>query len=796
MIASYPQGKLDKDLAKFLPQPQRQISGMLKKLLKKFTYSAFILLSSLLLFNPPSIQNVHADQTQDIIQSAKTNGCLWSGLLNGAGDDYNVQSHFDDEFIPMLVRSRCLFLSRSVETWAKPPDFAKIRANIQRIKAASGKDYIYEMMIAEAIPATYKSEFGSEYSQFDFSAMCADQQPVDYGRPQNCIPSLDKPEYRRYLEYVTQQAIDSGIRSFLFGQVYFQDPNWNTQPLIRQVIQPMRDYAAGKGTVIVIGAQTNHIITPSYLQNFDYILGGVFFDDSGSINFDSQCKNNTAPNSNGNPWWDCAAHLWHDTYRNSANNVLITLDHESILDDDIHRFARLSKTDRAALLSQLYSYMQSKNVGFIMPFLVNLSSNLRGNECYGLYPWIYSAANSGGSEKSDLNPRAYSCQDESAINSILPSAFPLQQQIDNLPVSGGEVFLPAGTYILDTASGGVETFPDGSPIQSAIVINKNNVTLRGEGPSTVLQLAPNTKMRAVSITSSNVTIKDLVIDGNKNQRDGSVPWPNGDVVDALLYASSTASDITIENVEVKNGIEDGIGFWKASNVLAQNNYSHDNGTPQAGGAGISLSGVTHATARDNRIENNTATGIWSAFDANDVKILNNTVSNNASGGITIGGGTVDVGLGANNSGFEVKNNILSGNGSAGFASITIFASQNGTLDRNRIDTSPYDNIQIDGTQNILSADWTISRNVCSSEPGIRDLGRSQNIVLKSNLCQTNLTQQTPPADLDLNAKVDIFDYNLLVSEFGQTGDKQSDIDLNGKVDIFDYNILVANFGKT
>lgn len=51
-------------------------------------------------------------------------------------------------------------------------------------------------------------------------------------------------------------------------------------------------------------------------------------------------------------------------------------------------------------------------------------------------------------------------------------------------------------------------------------------------------------------------------------------------------------------------------------------------------------------------------------------------------------------------------------------------------------------------------------------------------------------------DLNADGKVDIFDYNLLVTNFGKTGSNiVGDIDNNGKVDIFDYNQLVANFGK-
>lgn len=53
------------------------------------------------------------------------------------------------------------------------------------------------------------------------------------------------------------------------------------------------------------------------------------------------------------------------------------------------------------------------------------------------------------------------------------------------------------------------------------------------------------------------------------------------------------------------------------------------------------------------------------------------------------------------------------------------------------------------------------------------------------------------ADLDHNGRVDIFDYNILVQNFGNAAcGNVADIDGNCKVDIFDYNILVGNFGKT
>jgi hypothetical protein len=53
-------------------------------------------------------------------------------------------------------------------------------------------------------------------------------------------------------------------------------------------------------------------------------------------------------------------------------------------------------------------------------------------------------------------------------------------------------------------------------------------------------------------------------------------------------------------------------------------------------------------------------------------------------------------------------------------------------------------------------------------------------------------------DIDGNRKVDIFDYNTLVGNFGKSGigPTGGDIDNNGTVNIFDYNTIVGNFGKT
>ncbi|MBI3384569.1 hypothetical protein HY030_00020 [Candidatus Gottesmanbacteria bacterium] len=54
-------------------------------------------------------------------------------------------------------------------------------------------------------------------------------------------------------------------------------------------------------------------------------------------------------------------------------------------------------------------------------------------------------------------------------------------------------------------------------------------------------------------------------------------------------------------------------------------------------------------------------------------------------------------------------------------------------------------------------------------------------------------------DISENNKIDIFDYNRLVEDFGPnmpTAGSPADFDKNNKVDIYDYNLLVENFTKT
>ncbi len=73
-------------------------------------------------------------------------------------------------------------------------------------------------------------------------------------------------------------------------------------------------------------------------------------------------------------------------------------------------------------------------------------------------------------------------------------------------------------------------------------------------------------------------------------------------------------------------------------------------------------------------------------------------------------------------------------------------------------------------------------------------------VMPSSTSQPTSTPSSCPkallGDIDCDGRIGIFDYNILITNFGKTGTSiQGDLDKNGIVGIFDYNILIGNFGK-
>jgi hypothetical protein len=316
------------------------------------------------------------------MERLKAQGCVADGLLTG----YNPEN---EKFIDLINRSHCYYLHRAIETWLEPPDFGKISSVMDQI---TKKDVVYGMFIAEALDIKAKYFNEKKQRDFDFRQMCHRDGMYEWGE-HTCKPTFSSSEYRDYLKQITRQAIDLGVQSFTFGQVYLQEST--SRDYVPRIVKDIREYAEKKGVDVVIGAQTGAIADPEYLKHFDYIEGGVGIDSEGRI------ENGPCLSRKGSCW----ALLWNKKYSSLAKNVLLHLDWSGIIQDDLDVFARMTPEKRARTLRNLHKYFTGKKMGFLMPYFGVLDRSNGG--CIGPKKRFYSPDN------------AYTCKDEGAIDAIL-----------------------------------------------------------------------------------------------------------------------------------------------------------------------------------------------------------------------------------------------------------------------------------------------------------------------------------------------------------------------------------------
>lgn len=319
----------------------------------------------------------------------KKQGCVADGFLSGYGGDTNSS-------VALINRSQCYYLHRALETWLRPPDFQEAREIQEKI---TKPNTVYGMFIAEAINTKSDYYYKTEKREFDFDKMCRPGSKNYWGE-HTCKPSLEREEYQRYVEYITERAMDMGIQSFLFGQVFYQDAADLSKTRMPEVIQKMREYADFRGMKIFIGAQTNDISDEKYLRLFDYIEGGVGLQSDGSLE-NGPCFSRFWKKPGD---W-CWALLWHPDFAKKANNVFVHFDWSGKLGDDMSTFTRMEKEKREVTMRSLYDSFSTQKVGFLMPMLATLHRDNGG--CHGPKLRFYSAS------------KKYSCQDEEAINQIL-----------------------------------------------------------------------------------------------------------------------------------------------------------------------------------------------------------------------------------------------------------------------------------------------------------------------------------------------------------------------------------------
>jgi len=152
---------------------------------------------------------------------------------------------------------------------------------------------------------------------------------------------------------------------------------------------------------------------------------------------------------------------------------------------------------------------------------------------------------------------------------------------------GGKILLLEGTYNIAAAI--------------SITGNDDNITIQGTGKGTVIKVANNTLINAFYFNNvSGVTVKDLVIDGNKaNQTDGGSTYNQ-----CGIYANGGLRDACFENIVMKNCYYRGFMGRIIQRALFFNCSFIDNGN-----RGLMLDGPSSTSvSTDNKIVNCTFSG--------------------------------------------------------------------------------------------------------------------------------------------------------------------------------------------
>lgn len=150
------------------------------------------------------------------------------------------------------------------------------------------------------------------------------------------------------------------------------------------------------------------------------------------------------------------------------------------------------------------------------------------------------------------------------------SCLAIQRAINKLPATGGQVVVRAGTYTC----------------AQPIMIDRDNVDLRGEGPGTLLRLADGANSPVIvlgeadkpepSVMHRNIRVSDLVIDGNRLKQDWEC-W-EGDC-DATHFVRNNGitvrgvSDVLIERVVVFSARSGGLVSERGTRRLTVRDFT-------------------------------------------------------------------------------------------------------------------------------------------------------------------------------------------------------------------------------
>ena len=201
----------------------------------------------------------------------------------------------------------------------------------------------------------------------------------------------------------------------------------------------------------------------------------------------------------------------------------------------------------------------------------------------------------------------------------------IQKAINDLPAEGGEVRLPAAAYTC--------TKP--------IVLDRNNVTLRGAGPGTLLRLADqiNAPVIVMGLTENipsrdtrHVRVMDLMIDGNRaNQTAECMGGPCSDSFPLRNNGISIRRcvDCVVQSVTVFGAMSGGLVTELGCRRLTIRDYtSYDNEFD-----GLAGYETEDSTFSGIHLYGNKAAGISTDIKFNNNKFYDVTISDNKTVGI-------------------------------------------------------------------------------------------------------------------------------------------------------------------
>ncbi len=309
----------------------------------------------------------------------------------------------------------------------------------------------------------------------------------------------------------------------------------------------------------------------------------------------------------------------------------------------------------------------------------------------------------------------------------------INNAITALPASGGEVVILDGTY----------------NITAIINVNKNNVSIRGNGNATVLKRMWNSSSPegVISLTSvQGCRVENLQIDGNK------ATYTVSNNYGIYLYSSSnntvtgntcnnnsygirlySSSNNTVTGNTCNNNSY-GIYLYSSSddntvtgNTCDNNSYgiylssSSNNNTVTGNTCNNSSDGIDLSSSSNNTVTGNTCNnnsyGIYLSSSSNNNTVTGNTCHNNSSNGIylssssnnTVTGNTCD-----NNSSYGIllsssSNNTVTGNtcNNNSYNGICLYSSSNNTVTGNTCNNNSYNGIYLSSSSNN-----TVTGNTC------------------------------------------------------------------------------------